>query len=91
MSKISTRIRRNIAQATVWAQVEHPVGTATIIRKVTSAASSKKSKQPATTSGTQRQHGLAAADVAAGVPTTQTDRVDGIVAANIAARIPGFH
>ncbi|MDO4929269.1 MAG: hypothetical protein Q3976_09490 [Corynebacterium sp.] len=88
MSQFSTILRRRVAQAAVWAQVEHPVGTGKIIRKVTAAGSSKKKAQASKVSG--RQHGMAAAESVAGIPPT-TERVDGIIAANIAARVPGHH
>lgn len=89
MASLSNKLRRRIAHASVWAQVEHPVGTAKVIRKVTSLGSSKKSKKASTS--LPRKHGLEAANDAAGVPVSTTTRNDGIIAANIAARIPGYY
>lgn len=85
--------RLALARLSVWAQAEHPVRTASLMRKLTSSGSKHKkpSAVPTSTSPRERVAGLAAADEAARVPvpTVHDDRPNGIALANRAARIPG--
>ncbi|MCF4007533.1 hypothetical protein L1O03_10190 [Corynebacterium uropygiale] len=86
----SQKVRTLTGRLSVWAQVNHPVGTANLMRKLTSSSSHKK-KAPTGPESGPKVAGLAAADAAAKIPhpITLADRTDGIALANRAARIPG--
>lgn len=86
----SPRLRKLAGRIGVWAQVNHPVATSNLMRKLTSSSSSSKAK-PTRTS--DRIAGVAAANAAAGVPAANVDttRTSGVALANRAARIPGCY
>lgn len=84
----SPYFRKLAGRLSVWAQVNHPVGTSNLMRKLTSSSGSSKKKTPHRSA---KIAGLSAANTAAGVPgtSTETNRTSGITLANRAARIPG--
>lgn len=92
----SQKVRILTGRLSVWAQVNHPVGTANLMRKLTSSSSHKKHKKKGSATPEDsgaKIAGMAAADAAAQVPQpiTLDDRTSGIALANRAARIPGTY
>ncbi|MBZ8177315.1 hypothetical protein GP475_00240 [Corynebacterium poyangense] len=86
----SPEVRAVIGKLGVWAQVNHPVTTANLMRRLTSSKSHKHHSHQ-NISVEERRTGLDVAAKAAGIPqqVPPEDRLNGIALANRAARIPG--